>query len=93
MPKTPQKVTKDCSRQKRGKKLHETDMKRLKEDILRDNQLSISSSAPSTSYSTDNSTLPTSSSTNKSTYSTSSSTIYGIGMDAVIVMLAYVFFA
>ena len=50
------KVTKDPKRQERGKKSHETYMKRLKEDILRDNQLSTPSSTgnstPSTSFST-----------------------------------------
>ena len=37
--KTSQKVTKDPKIQERGKKLHETYMKRLKEQILEDNQL------------------------------------------------------
>ena len=44
MNKTPQKVTKDPMRQERGKKSHETYLKTLKEDILRDNHLSTSSS-------------------------------------------------
>ena len=39
MDKTSQKVTKDPKRQERGKKSHETYMKRLKEKILEDNQL------------------------------------------------------
>ena len=61
MDKTPQKITKDPKRQERGKKSHETYMKRLKGNILRDNQLSPPSSTdnstPSTPSSTDNSTL------------------------------------
>ena len=43
MEKTPKQVTKDPKRQKLGKKSNETYMKRLKEDILNDNQLSTSS--------------------------------------------------
>ena len=39
MDKTSQKVTKDPKRQERGKKSHETYMKKLKEKILEDNQL------------------------------------------------------
>ena len=61
MDKTPQKVTKDAKRQERGKKSHETYMKRLKEDILRDNQLTTYSSADNSTPSTSSSlqiTLP-----------------------------------
>ena len=61
MDKTPQKITKDPKGQERGKKSHETHMKRLKGNILRNNQLSTPSSTdnstPSTPSSTDNSTL------------------------------------
>ena len=39
MDKTSEKVTKDPKRQERGKRSHETYMKRLKEKILEDNQL------------------------------------------------------
>ena len=69
MDKTPQKVTKDPKRQERGKKSQQKYMKRLKEDILRDNKLSTSSSAdnskPSTSSSRDNDTPSTPSSKNR----------------------------
>ena len=41
MDKTSQKVTKDPKRQERGKKSHETYMKRLKEKILEDNRFII----------------------------------------------------
>ena len=58
MDKTSQKITKDSKRQERGQKSHETYMKKLKEKILEDNQLSTSSSTdnptPSTPSSTDN---------------------------------------
>ena len=54
MDKAPQKVKK---RQKQGTKSHEMYMKRLKENILRDNQVSTDNSTPSTSSSTDNFTL------------------------------------
>ena len=53
MDKTPQKVTNDPKRQGQGKKSHQTYAKRLKENILRNNQLTTSSS-------TDNSTPSTS---------------------------------
>ena len=79
MDKTSQRiVTKDPKRQERGKKSHETYMKRLKEKILEDNQLPTPSSTdrptPSTSSSTDGPTPSTSSSTDGPTPSTSSST-------------------
>ena len=77
MAKTPQTVTKDSGRQERSKKSYETYIKRLKEKILKDNQLSTSSPThrptSSTSSSTDNSTPSTSSSTDRSTPSTPSS--------------------
>ena len=52
MDKTPQKVPKDPKRQERGEKSNEMYMKRLKECIITENQLSTSSS-------TGNSTLTT----------------------------------
>ena len=75
MDKTLQKVvTKDPKRQERGKKSHKTYMKRLKEKILEDNQLStpslIGNSTPSTPSPTDRPTPSTSSSTGNSTPST-----------------------
>ena len=73
-----EKVTKDPGRQEQGEKSHETYMKRLKEKILKNNQLSTSSSrgnsTPSTSYSRDNSTPSTPSSTDRFTPSTLFST-------------------
>ena len=85
-------VTKDPKRQERGKKSHETYMKRLKEKILEDNPLLTPSS-------TDNSTLSTSSSTGNSTPSTpyhttrsSDTYVYGIGILAALAIGACVFF-
>ena len=85
-------VKKDPKRQERGKKSHETYMKRLKEKILEDNPLLTPSS-------TDNSTLSTSSSTGNSTPSTpyhttrsSDTYVYGIGILAVLTIGACVFF-
>ena len=93
MNKTSEDVTKDPKRQKRGKKSHETYMKRLKEKILKDNHLSTSSSMdnpmPSTPSSTDNSTPSTSFSTTRP----SDTYIYGIGIFAVLAIGACVFFA
>lgn len=43
MNKTPRQVTKNPKRQNLGKRSNDTYMKRLKEDILKDNQLSASS--------------------------------------------------
>ena len=70
--------TKGSRRQERGKKSHETYVKRLKEKILKYNQLSTSSPTdrptPSTSSSTDNSTSSTFSCTDRFLPSTPSST-------------------
>ena len=52
MEKTSEQVTKDPKRLERGKKSHETYMKRLKEKILEENQLS-------TPYPTERSTTST----------------------------------
>ena len=97
MDKTPQKVTKDPKRQKRDKKSHETYMKSLKENILRDNQLSTPTSADNstlaTTSSTDNSTPSSSSSTNTSTTRSSDTYIHGVGIVAVLAIGACVFFA
>ena len=75
-------VTKDPKRQERGKKSHETYMKRLKEKILEDNQLS-------TSFSTDNSTPSTPSHPARS----SDAYVYGVGILAVLAIVVCVFFA
>ena len=90
--KTSEKVTKDPKRQELGKKSHEAYMKRLKEKILEDNQLSTPSPAdrpiPSTSSSTGNSTPSTSPHTIRSndTY------IYSVGILAVLTIGVCVFF-
>ena len=93
MDKTSVKVTKDPKRQERGRRSHETYMKRLNKEILKDNQLFTSSSMdnpmPSTPSSTDNSTPSTSFSTTRS----SGTYIYGIGILAVLAIGACVFFA
>ena len=96
MDKTSKKVTKDPKRQERGKKSHETYMKRLKEKILEDNQMTISS----TSSSTSDPTPSTSSSTGDPTPSTPSHTtrsndtyVYGVGILAVLAIGVCVFFA
>ena len=52
MNKRPKKVTKDPKRQGLARKSHETYMKRLIEDILRDNQISNSLSTNNTTPST-----------------------------------------
>ena len=95
MDKTLEKNTKDPKSQEQSKKSHETYMNRLKEKLIRDNQLSTSSSmdrptlstssstdrfTPSTSYSTDNSTPSTFSSTARS----SDNYVYGVGILALL---------
>ena len=103
MDKTSKKVTKDPKRQERGKKSHETYMKRLKEKVLQDNQLPTPTptdgSTPSTSSPTGDPTPSTSSSTGDPTPSTPSHTtrsndtyIYGIGMLAILAIGVCVFF-
>ena len=63
MDKTSQKVTKDPKRQEQGRKSYETYMKRLKKQILEDNQLPTPSlmgnSTPSTPSSTPSTSSPT----------------------------------
>ena len=73
MDKTSKKVTKYPKRQERGKKSHETNMKRLEEKIMEDNQPPTPSSsspiggpAPSTSSSTGDPTPSTPSHTTRS---------------------------
>ena len=102
--KTSQKVTKDPKRQERGKKSHETYMKRLKEKILEDNQpptpIPMDRPTPSTPSPTDRPTPSTSSSSGDPTPSTSSHTtrsndtyVYGVGIRAVLPIGVCVFFA
>ena len=92
MGKTSEKVTKDPKRQERGKKSRETYMKRLKEKILNDKQLSTSSSTdnsmPSTFVLTDRSTPSTSS----SIVGPSDTYIYGVGILAVLAIGDCLFF-
>ena len=97
MDKTSKKVTKDPKRQERGKKSHETYMKRLKEKILEDNQVV---PKPSTFSSTSDPTPSTSSSTGDTTPSMPSHTtrsndtyVYGVGMLAVLAIGVCVFFS
>lgn len=52
MDKTPQKVLKDPKRQERGKTSYETYMKMIREKILRDIQLTTSSSMDNSTPST-----------------------------------------
>ena len=95
MDKTSRKVTKDSKRQERGKKSHETYMKRLKEKISEDNQIP----TPSTSSFTCDPIPSTSSSTCDPTPSTSSYTtrsndtyVYSVGILAVLAIGICVFF-
>ena len=98
MSKTSTKATKYLKRQEkitRGKKSHETYMKRLKEKILEDNQLS----APSASSSTSDPTPSISSSTGDPMPSTPSHTtrsndayVYGVEIFAVLAIGVCVFF-
>ena len=80
-----EKVTKDKDpkRQEQNGKSHETYMKRLKEKILEDNQLSALSS-------TDNSTLSTSSSTSSAAVGAYT---YCVSIPAILAFAVYVFFA
>ena len=87
------KFTKHDERQERGKKSHEAYMKRLKEDILWDTQLSVSSFTPFTTSSTNNSTPSTDSSTSSISLSTTRSTdTYGVGITAFLVIVICVLF-
>ena len=102
--KTSEKVKKDPKRQERGKKAYETHMKKLKKQILKDNQLLTPSPTnrptPSNSSSTGNSTPSTPSSTGNSTLFTPSHTtrpndtyVYGVGILAVVAIGVCIFFA
>ena len=83
MDKTSKKVTKDPKRQERGKKSHETYMKRLKEKIMEDNQVA----RPSTSSSTGDPTTSTPCHATRSndTY------VYNVGILAVLAIGVCVF--
>ena len=91
--KTSEKVKKDPKRQERGKKAYETHMKKLKKQILKDNQLPTPSPTnrptPSTSSSTGNSTpsTPSHHARPNDTY------VYGVGILAVLTTGVCVFFA
>ena len=87
MNKTSKKVTKDLKRQERGKKSHETYMKRLKEKMLEDNQMPSPSISPSTSDLTPSTpSMPSHTTRSNNTY------VYGVGILAVFAIGAPVFF-
>ena len=99
MDKTSEKVTKDPKRQQRGKKSHETYMKRLKEKILEDNQLPTTSPMDRSTPSSPSSTPLTSSFKRDPTPSTPSHStrsndtyVYGVGILAVLAIGVCVFF-
>ena len=99
MGKASEKVTKGPIRQERGKKSHETYMKRLKEKILEDNQLPIPYPTDRSMPSTPSSTPPTSSSTGGLTPSTPSHTtrsnnnyVCGVGIYLLSLPLVFVYF-
>ena len=87
MDKTSKKVTKNPKRQERGKKSHETYMKRLKQKFLEQNQMS----TPFISFSTCVPTPPTSSSTcdprpSMPPHTTRSNDTYVYGVDILAVL-------
>ena len=99
MDKTSEKVTKGPIRQDRGKKSHETYMKRLKEKILEDNQLPIPYPTDRSMPSTISSTPHSSSSTGDLTPSTHSHTtrsngnfVCGVGIYLLSLPLVFVYF-
>ena len=99
MDKASEKVTKGPIRQERGKKSHETYMKRLKEKILEDNQLPIPYPTDRSMPSTPSSTPPTSSSTGGLTPSTPSHTtrsnnnyVCGVGIYLLSLPLVFAYF-
>ena len=89
MDKTSEKVAKDSKRQERGKKSHETYMKRLKEKILEDNQRP---SPPSTDRPTRSAPSSTPSTPFHNTRC-SDTYVYGVGILAVLAIGDCVFFA
>ena len=86
MDKTSKKVTKYSKRQERGKKSHETNMKRLEEKIMEDNQ----PPTPSTSSPIGGPAPSTSSSTGDPTPSTPSHTTRSI---MILMTIALVYFS
>ena len=94
--KTSEKVTKDPKRQERGKKSHETYMKKLKEKILEDNQTPTPSPTYRPAPSTPSSTPSTSSSTGDPTPShatrSNDTYVYGVSILAVLAVGVCVFF-
>ena len=100
MDKTSEKVTKNPQRQKRGKKSHETYMKRTKKNKkLEDNQLPTTSPMDTSTPSTPSSMPLTSSSTGDPTPSTPSHSTrsndtypYGVAILAVLAIGVCVFF-
>ena len=92
MDKTSQKVTKDPRRQERGKKSHETYMKRLKEKILEDNQLTTPPSTDRPTPSTFSSTRDPTPSKPSHTTRSNDTYVYGVGMLAVLAIGVCAFF-
>ena len=82
MDKISQKVTKDPKSQERGKKSHETYIKRLKEKILEDNQLPTPPSMDRPTSSTSSSTTDPTPSTPSHTTRSNDNYAYGVGIIA-----------
>ena len=93
MGKTSKKVTKDSKGQEQGKKLHETYMKRLKKQILEDNQLPTPSSMGNSTPYTPSSTGDPTSSTPSHTARPNDTYVYEVGILAVLAICVCVFFA
>ena len=80
MDKISQKVTKDPKSQERGKKSHETYIKRLKEKILEDNQLPTPPPMDRPTSSTSSSTTDPTPSTPSHTTRSNDNYAYGVGI-------------
>ena len=93
MGKTSKKVTRDSKGQEQGKKLHETYMKRLKRQILEDNQLPTPSSVGNSTPYTPSSTGDPTSSTPSHTARPNDTYVYEVGILAVLAICVCVFFA
>ena len=89
--KTSGKVTKDPKRQERGKKSHETYMKRLKEKILEDNQLPTPSPMERPTASTSSSTGNSMPSTPSHTKGSNDTYVYGVGVLAALAIGVFFF--
>ena len=96
MDKTQKQITKDPKGHEKGKKSRKTYMRKVKEETLRDNQLSTCSSTDNftsfSSSSTDNSTTSTYSSIGNFTTTSSDARIYGVDAAARLTIGVCVFF-